>query len=95
MAQRTKTVSLPEIVDLDALDPIRDMLLDAIESGPVKVKANAVQRVATNGLFMLLSAAESARRNNFTFKVANASEPFRQAVVRLGLGAPFAAILES
>ena len=92
---RTKTIALPAIVDLDALDPIRDELLDAVEMGPVKVKAAAVERVATNGLFMLLSAAESARRNNFAFKVANASEPLRQAVVRLGLSAPFAAILES
>jgi len=95
MAQaRRKTVALPAIVDLDALDPIRDVLIDAVESGPVTVDGGAVERVATNALFMLLSAAETARRNDFTFAVAEPSVPFRLAVERLGLGAPFAAIIE-
>ncbi len=95
MAQtHSKIVALPAIVDLDALDPIRDVLIDAVESGPVKVKGNAVERVATNALFMLMSAAETARRNNFAFAVTEPSEPFRLAVERLGLGGEFAAIME-
>lgn len=85
---------MPAIVDLDALDPIRDELVDAIESGPVTVSGVAIERVATNALFMLLSAAETARRNNFAFSVSAPSEAFRLAVSRLGLGAPFAAIME-
>lgn len=95
MAQaRSQTIALPAIVDLDALDPIRDELVDAIESGPVTVSGMVVERVATNALFMLLSAAETARRNNFAFSVSAPSEAFRLAVSRLGLGAPFAAIME-
>lgn len=95
MAQaRSQTIALPAIVDLDALDPIRDELVDAIESGPVTVSGTAVERVATNALFMLLSAAETARRNNFAFSVSAPSEAFRLAVSRLGLGVPFAAIME-
>ncbi|HEV2517746.1 MAG TPA: STAS domain-containing protein [Devosia sp.] len=95
MAQaRSKTIALPAIVDLDALDPIRDELVDAIESGPVTVSAAAIERVATNALFMLLSAAETARRNNFAFSVSAPSEAFQLAVSRLGLEAPFAAIME-
>lgn len=95
MAQtRSKTIALPEIVDLDALDPIRDVLIDAVESGPVEVRGDAVERVATNALFMLMSAAETARRNNFAFAVTEPSEPFRLAVERLGLGDEFAAILQ-
>ncbi|MDB5541879.1 MAG: hypothetical protein JWQ89_3606 [Devosia sp.] len=95
MAQlRSRSIALPAIVDLDALDPIRDGLIDAIESGPVTIKAGAIERVATNALFMLLSAAETARRNNFTFSVTEPSEAFRSAVSRLGLGARFAAIME-
>ena len=90
----SKSVALPTIVDLDALDSIRDELLDAIDSGPVVVKGSAVQRVATNALFMLLAAAETARRNDNTFKVTGASEAFRSAVTRLGLGHQFAPILE-
>jgi hypothetical protein len=95
MAQsRSKTVALPAIVDLDALDPIRDVLIDAVEAGPVEVKGAAVERVATNALFLLMSAAETARRNNFAFAVTEPSEPFRLAVERLGLGSQFAAIME-
>lgn len=95
MAQaRSRTVALPAIVDLDALDPIRDELIDAVDSGPVSVSGAAVERVATNALFMLLSAAETARRNNFAFAVTAPSEAFRAAVARLGLAAPFAAIME-
>ena len=95
MAQaRSKTIALPAIVDLDALDPIRDELVDAVESGPVKVSGAATERVATNALFLLLSAAETARRNNFAFSVTAPSEAFRLAVSRLGLTGPFAAIME-
>ncbi len=95
MAQlRSRTIALPAIVDLDALDPIRDELVDAIDSGAVKVKGAAVDRVATNALFMLLSAAETARRNNFAFTVSEPSEAFRAAVSRLGLGDQFAGIME-
>ena len=63
-----KIVALPAIVDLDALDLIRDELIDAVESGPVRVDGKAVERVSTNALFMLMSAAETARRNNFGFR---------------------------
>jgi anti-anti-sigma regulatory factor len=91
---RSKSIALPAIVDLDALDPIRDELLDAIDSGAVVVKGAAVERVATNALFMLLAAAETARRNNNPFSVAGASEAFRSAVMRLGLSHQFAPILE-
>lgn len=90
----SKTIALPAVVDLDALDPIRDDLIEALESGPVKVDCAGVERVATNAIFLLLSAAETARRNNFAFAVSNASEPFRAAVARLGLGSPYSAIME-
>ncbi len=89
-----KIVALPAIVDLDALDLIRDELIDAVESGPVRVGGKAVERVSTNALFMLLSAAETARRNNFGFAVFEPSAPFRAAVDRLGIGAQFAPIME-
>lgn len=94
MAELRKTIALPAVVDLDALDPIRDALIEAIESGAVTVKAAAIERVVTNALFMLLSAAETARRNDFAFAVSAPSEAMRSAVSRLGLGARFAAIME-
>lgn len=91
---RAKTIALPAIVDLDALDTVRDKLIDAVESGPVAVSAAAVERVSTNALIMLISAAETARRNNFAFEVAAASEPMLAAIDRLGLTPSFSGLMK-
>lgn len=91
---RNKSVALPAIIDLDALDAVRDQLLDAVESGSVAVGAGAVERVCTNALFLLISAAETARRNSFSFTVNDASEAILAAIDRLGLGPSFAGMLE-
>ena len=93
MAETAKIVALPAIVDLDALDLIRDGLIDAVELGPVEVDASAVERVATNALFMLVSAAETSRRNSYAFAIAGASAPMLAAIDRLGLGASFSDLL--
>lgn len=88
-----KTVALPAIVDLDALDETREKLLDAVEAGPVTVSGKAVERVSTNALIMLISAAETAQRNNFAFEVADASRPMLSAIGRLGFDERFAGLL--
>ena len=90
----TEQVALPAVVDLDALDAVRDQLIDAIERGPVLVSGSAVERISTNALFMLISAAESARRNNFSFTVAGASTHLATAIERLGLGDRFAGMMK-
>jgi anti-anti-sigma regulatory factor len=91
-AATTNMVALPAIIDLDALDPIRDRLIDAIEQGPVTVVAGGVERVSTNALLMLLSAAETARRNNFSFEIAGTPAPMAAAIERLGLAEYFSPI---
>jgi anti-anti-sigma regulatory factor len=88
----SKIVNLPAVVDLDALDGVRDRLLEAIDAGPVTVSAAAVERVSTNTLFMLLSAAETARRNDFSFTLSAVSASLAAAIERLGLGPHFAAL---
>ncbi len=88
------TIGLPAVVDLDVLDAVRDNLLDAVEAGPVEVSGAAVERVSTNVLLMLVSAAETARRNSFPFTVRAASAPMLAAIERLGLGPSFAGILK-
>lgn len=85
-----KTVLLPPVVDLDSLDRVRDQLLDAVETGPVLVDGAAVRRIATNALFMLISAADTARRNGFSLELRAMSQPLSAAVARLGLGERFA-----
>jgi anti-anti-sigma regulatory factor len=91
---RTKTIALPAIVDLDALDSVRDQLIDAVEAGPVKIDGQAVERVSTNALVMLISAGETARRNNFDFHVAGASTPMLSAIDRLGFSPNFAGMMK-
>lgn len=91
---RSKTIALPAVVDLDALDHVRDLLLDAVESGPVSVDASAVERVCTNALLMLVSAAKSADRSSFAFEVSGASEAMRSAIDRLGFEPCFAEMMK-
>jgi anti-anti-sigma regulatory factor len=88
----SRIVELPPVVDLDALDGVRDRLLDAIDAGPVTVSAGKVERVATNALFLLLSAAETARRSNTTFTLGSVSASLAAAIERLGLSPHFAAL---
>ena len=89
-----RVVALPAVVDLDALDTVRDGLIDAVELAAVTVDASRVERVATNALLMLISAAETARRNSFRFEISSASAPMRAAIERLGLAGTFAALMK-
>jgi anti-anti-sigma regulatory factor len=91
---RTHPVALPEVVDLDTLEGVRDGLASALENGAVTVSGAAVERISTNALLMLLSAAETARRNNFAFAVTAVSGPMQAAIDRLGFAAPFAAMMK-
>ena len=88
-----QTIALPEVIDLDAIDGIRDVLIDALEEGPVTVQANAVERVSTNALLLLVSAAETARRNQFDFKIEAPSAAMSAAIERLGLNAQFSGMM--
>lgn len=94
VATAQKSIALPAIVDLDALDIVRDGLIDAIEHGPVVVTGAHVERVSTNALLMLLSAADTARRNNFSFSIADASMPMVSAIERLGLAGQFSGMMK-
>jgi anti-anti-sigma regulatory factor len=89
-----KVVSLPAIVDLDALDVVRDGLIDAVELGNTEIDASKVERVATNALFMLISASETSRRNSFSFAITGTSAPMLAAIDRLGLSDSFTGLMK-
>ena len=89
----SKVVALPAVVDLGALDTVRDRLIDAVELGPVAVDGSRVERVATNALLMLVSAAETAKRNSYGFAITGASASMRAAIARLGLTGAFAGLM--
>jgi anti-anti-sigma regulatory factor len=90
----SRSVVLPAIVDLDALDIVRDGLIEAVELGAVSVDASRVERVVTNALLMLISAAETAKRNEYGFAVTGASAPMQAAIERLGLSASFSGLMK-
>ncbi|HWA19200.1 MAG TPA: STAS domain-containing protein [Devosia sp.] len=89
-----QTVALPAVVDLDTLDSVRDGLIDAIESGPVAVDGSRVERVSTNALIMLISAAETARRNGFSVRLQGPSAQMLVAIDRLGLSPSFDGLMK-
>lgn len=91
---RAKPIALPAVVDLDALDSVRDRLIEAVDAGPVAVSGANVERVASNALLLLVSAAETARRNGFEFTLTKASEPMLSAIERLGLSPSFAGMMK-
>jgi len=91
--QTIAAIELPAIIDLDAIDAIRDQLADALDEGPVIVGGASVERVSTNGLLLLVSAAETARRNHFDFAIATPSAAMIAAIERLGLGAQFSGMM--
>jgi anti-anti-sigma regulatory factor len=88
------SVALPGVFDLDALDAVRDRLGDAVETKTVEVRADAVERVATNALLMLLSAARTAETSGHRLSIAAASPQLRAAIDRLGLEGAFAGLLQ-
>lgn len=89
-----KSVVLPAVIDLDTLDNVRDGLIEAVELGSVTVDASKVERVATNTLFMLVSAAKTAQRNSFGFEIAAPSVPMQAAIERLGLSGVFSGLMK-
>ena len=91
---RLTSIALPAVVDLDALDSVRDRLIEAVDAGPVAVNGANVERVASNVLLLLVSAAETARRNGFEFKLTSVREPMLSAIDRLGLSPSFAGMMK-
>jgi anti-anti-sigma regulatory factor len=95
MAAASSTlVKLPASVDLDVIESVRDSLMEALDAGPVSVSGADVERVSTNALIMLTSAAETARRNSFAFEIVDMSVPMGAAIDRLGLSAQFAGMMK-
>lgn len=85
---------LPSVLDLDAIDSVRDWLLQAVEAGNVELDASGVERVATNALLMLRSAADTAKKNGFTLQIPKSSAALDAAIERLGMGEIFSGLVK-
>ncbi len=85
-AQNIQTFDLPSVLDVDAMDELREWLGSALEIGDVQINGNGVTRVVTNALLMFASANKTAEQNSFSFGVHDASVALKEAVERLGMG---------
>ncbi len=93
-AANEQSYHLPGVMDVDALDAVRDWLGGAIERGDVELNASEVTRVVTNALLMLVSAAHSAAKSNFAVSICDPSQPLLEAIERLGMGEIFSKLLK-
>ena len=89
-----KSIELPAIADIGAVDELRDEMLDALNAGNLEINLEKVERVSTNALFMLLSAAQTARTHNFELLLSSPSEHFTNALKVLGLEGAFAPLMK-
>lgn len=90
----SQNYDLPGVVDVDAMDAMREWLLETVEVGNIKMNGSAVSRVVTNALLMLLSAKQQAEQANFTFSIVEPSPALTEAIERLGMSKFFAPIIE-
>lgn len=91
---QTKLIELPAIADIGAVDELREEMIDALDVGNLEINLAKVERVSTNALFMLLSAAQTARSHNFELKLSSPSEHFSNALQVLGLESAFEPLLK-
>ena len=89
-----QSFDLPSVVDLDAMDELREWLNSALEIGDIHLNAAGVTRLATNALLMLASARSTAGKNKISLLITHPSEAFGEAVSRLGMDEIMAPLLE-
>jgi chemotaxis protein CheX len=82
----TKTLRLPEVLDLLAAAPLAETLLNS-RGANVVIDASPVQRVGTQCLQVLLCAASAWRTEGLSLAVANRSPAFAEGLQLLGIPA--------
>ncbi len=88
-----QSLPLPSVVDVDAIDELRDWLNGALDTGDVRLDGSGVTRLVTNALLMMISARNTAEAKGVTFQISNPSPAFGEAVDRLGMQQVMAPIL--
>ena len=88
-------VTLPAVLDLPAAGELRDALVDALgcdSASEVILKAQAVERVSTASLQVILAAAVDFKRAAHRLSLDGPSEQLCDAFRLLGLGADLASL---
>jgi len=93
MAEALPTfMDMPAVSDLNALDDVRDALMEHAAAGAFELRLGAVERISTNALLMILAAVRHG--DGPAMKLGQPSEAFLEAVDVLGLKEQFAPLLK-
>jgi len=82
----TKTLRLPEVLDLLAAAPLAETLLNS-RGANVVIDASSVQRLGTQCVQVLLCAASAWKTEGLSLAVANRSPAFVEGLQLLGIPA--------
>ena len=82
-------ISLPELLDLQASESLRDTLFRSLGTGPLTLDAATVERMSTPCVQVLLAAGRTADSAATPFRILNASDAFQSAIADLGLRTEF------
>jgi chemotaxis protein CheX len=85
---------LPQMLDLVQANHLRDDMIGLADRDIILLDAEAVERMSTPCVQILLAAARGAQAARKPFKIRNASETFRTAIADLGLEAEFSNWIE-
>lgn len=83
-------VVLPQLMDLQASQALRDALAQSLAKGAVGLDASQVERMSTPCVQVLLAAGRAADAAAASFTIVNGSDAFRAALADLGVQPDFA-----
>ncbi len=79
-------IELASVMDMRAADPLKTALLEALAGQqPLSIKADAVDRMSTPCIQVLVAGATAMQRTDMPFKLTGPSQAFIDAFNDLGL----------
>lgn len=79
-------IELASVMDMRAAEPLKTTMLEALAAQrPLSIKADAVDRMSTPCIQVLIAAATAMQRTEMPFKLTGPSDAFIDAFNDLGL----------
>jgi|GEM_PF-5260797 len=94
LASAASALSLPILLDVAALPDLAGRLDTALDLGDVRLDGAGVERVAANGVLLLLAAGQAAQARSRALVLSQPSPALCEAAQRLGLERHLALICE-
>jgi anti-anti-sigma regulatory factor len=78
-------LALPSVLDAAAASDLTPAVRDAAAAGDLRIDAQAVDRIATPGIQLLLAAARAVRADGRVFEIANPTPALATALRLAGV----------